>query len=49
MGLVCMYLTIPDYTRTNQLLDLPLGHNSVVNIQAAIFPLDRTVYIKGIA
>ena len=40
---------VPDYSRANQLLDLPFGHNSVVDIQAAIFPLDRTVHIKSIA
>ena len=33
----------------NQLLDLSFGHHSVLQVQAAVFPLHWAVYVKGIA
>ena len=33
----------------NQPLDLSFGHHSVLEVQAAVFPLHWAVYVKGIA
>lgn len=39
---------LPDNTGLHQFDDFPLGHDSVGEVQAAVFPLNGTVYIQSI-
>ena len=42
-------LPLPDNAIHNQLEDLPLGDQGIVEVEAAILPLDGTVDIKIVA
>lgn len=42
-------LTSPDHTGLHQFDDLPLGHHSVGEVQAAVLPLHGAVKIQSVA